>query len=345
MTRLLYAAVALSLVLLTACGGGAPSDPQQALVDALERTGDTSFAFALTADVQDGSSDPGATQGMAVLRSARLSGAHNDGAVSLTIQAMGFEFAELRILADESLFVRLNTQAIADLSGGMADPQQLLGMLPPGMPAEIRTFAEAALRGEWVGIEGAFEPPADAAMLPGDAPLSSQEAQALVDGLRERVGNLTRFVEDFASVSEVAAGDESARRFAVALDVEALVRAAAEVFEEATGEPPPPDEVEQTIAELPETVTGIEVTVADRLVTAVTVNLVELFGAADEPASLPEAAVLTLELSEHGAAPAVERPEGAVTVTAERLQELFAGFTGPTGLAPDRAGPAVPAAS
>lgn len=340
MVRAIRAVGALVFLMATACGGGAPSDPQAALVDALERTADSSFAFALTADVRDGASDPAAAQGLAVLRSARIGGVRSDGALSLTIQAMGVEFAESRFLDDDTVYLRINTQAIADMTGGMADPQQLLGMLPAALPEEVRDVIEAGLNGGWIGIEGAFQPPTEGAMLPDETPLTQEDAQALMDGVRERFGDLARSVEEFTSVSEVAAGEGAGRRFAVAVDVDAVVRAFAQVFEDATGEPLPPDEVEETVQDLPETLTGIEVTVVDRLVTTVTLNLAEMLAAAGDAGSVPEEAVLTIELSDHGAAPAVERPEGAVTISAERLRELFEEFAGPMSLAPRGTAPA-----
>lgn len=327
MARLRTVAATVALVVVTACGGGAPADPQQAVAEAVDATADTSFAFSLTADLQDASGDPGMAQALAVFRSARIGGVQDDeGTVSLTIEAMGLEFGEMRAFEDGTVFLRANTQAIIDMSGGLADPSALLEDLPPGLPADVRSFAEAALRGDWVGLESSLDSPTEDLDLPDDAPFSSDDAQALIDGVRERFGDLSAAVEEFATVTELEQGDSDGRRFAVDIDVEAIVRAFAEVFEEATGEPAPADEVQQAIDDLPTTLSGIQMEVVDGLVSRVTVDLAQMLAAAGESAGMPESATLTLELSDHGSVDAVARPADAVVLTQDTFQELLEDF-------------------
>lgn len=313
--------------MLAACGG-APAEPGEALVDAVRRTAGTSFTFTARADLEGVSDEPAARQGMAILSSTRIAGVHQGGDVRARVAALGRPFAEVRVVSG-TLHLRLQTGALAEITGGAVDPQALLGQLRGArdLPEELRRVADALLRGDWVGVRGGLGPfnPLDLASLPGAGGggpgLDEEEVRDVGRALRERFSDLDRVVAELATVEEREPPQPGQRLLAVSLDLHEGLRALRATVQEALGRPLPDEALQRILAGTPATVGGLRVTVADRLVTRVEADLTEMFTAGG--ARSGRIARLTIELSDHGQVPPVGTPQDAVTVTSGRLRELL----------------------
>lgn len=314
-------------MVVAACSG-APAEPDRALVDAVRRTAGTSFTFVARAELEGVSDDPAARQGMAILSSARIAGVLRGGDVRARVAALGRPFAELRVVSG-TLHLRLQTGALAEITGGAVDPQRLLGRLRDArdLPEELRRVADALLRGDWVGIQGGLGPfnPLDLAAIPGTGgggpTLDEDEVRAVGRAIRNRFGDLDRVVAELATVEEGDPPRAGLRLLAVSLDLHDGLRALHAAVREALGRPLPEEALQRILAGTPATVGGLRVTVADRLVTQVEADLTEMFSAGG--ARSGGTARLTVELSDHGQVPPVGAPEDAVTLTSGRLRELL----------------------
>ena len=313
------------------CGGAAPADPTDALVDAVERTFSGSYAFdvQLEMDEEARSSLPGGEMPVgALLDSLEVTGRTSGGdALQLTVAAMGQELFELRQTDATHLYLRTDAGQIAETFGFPLNRQELLSEAEQA-PEAVREMWTGLLDGRWIGVVGEASGPA-AGVLPGPDPSELRAAQEEAFG-----GSPGGFARRFAVATPAEAGDHDGRVFAVTLQTRAMAEAMFAAMSDVFGEEMAGDgaRVEQELQRIPETVGGVTVGVSRRLVDRVTVDVYELARSmgADGSGSGPTGSLkLVAELSEHGTAGGINAPADALEVAAEDL-----GMYHPAGMLP-----------
>jgi hypothetical protein len=288
-----------------------PADPEEALVRTVQGTLDGAFAYRLVAEadraaVEALGQDLGSVA--ARLNLFEVTGVVTDDAVSMDLSLFATApLLEVRRFGDPSLYLRvaagdgpLAAVATPELEGRM------LGMaVRTSQPQSVVSAIGALSDGAWIGVEGAFDPTGLADLAGGDGDVGTEEPTAtastpLPDLLAQYLRVTDRVEEDGTTT------------LTVDLRVRALLRALASL---GTGDTDVAA-VEEGLAVLPEEVTG-DVVTHDGVVEAIVFDVAADARAAGE--DVPGSLELRLELSEHGAPTAPERPAAQVTVPSGEL--------------------------
>jgi hypothetical protein len=336
-------AIVSALVLVpTACGGtGEPADAKEALIAAIEATLGDSFTFEVSGELSPAfrdamvRDDPSAGPGLAMVTSARLTGRSDGDDLAVTFELLGTELAEAREIADSDLYLRVDTATIANISQGSFDPEEAISWLEEwGLPPEFVGFAEAGLRGGWIGILGVGDIElSDLGLDQLGVPVEEfggdlEQIDAAIQRTRERFSDPAVLIEEFTTVT--LSDSDGAQVYDVAIEVHALIREAAALVEEILGEPVPEEDVQESLGEAPERIDGLVITTRDGRVTQVSFDVGR--AAAPFPDAPPEltpgAVVIEAALDDHGGADAVDAPDDAVTITAEQLVDAFLSMFG-----------------
>lgn len=320
--------VAILGLVAAACGGGSvPSDPTEALVDAVDRTSSGSFAFDVQVEMDETASGQMPSDELpvaALLGSVEVTG-HTDGdeAVQLTVAAMGQELFQLRQTDATHLYLRTDAGRIAEAFGVPFDRDQLLADSQQAPPA-VRELAAGLLDGRWVGIVGepAGLPTEDMVLMGGIDPSEIEAAQREAFG-----GSPGEFAERFLSAEPADGDTRDEGELAVSLHTRAVAEAMRRSMSEVFGDDDASEDEDAELERVPETVGGITVTVSDRLIRRATVDLFELARSLDPDAGDRPAGSLRLvaELSEHGRADPVAAPEDVLEVAGEDLGHFHPG--------------------
>jgi hypothetical protein len=326
----------LAVALVLAACGTAPPAPGDAVGDAVEQTLRGSFAFTLSIDADDAGrallteEDP---KFAALLRTIEIHGTVDRPAMQFTVEALGFEVLEVRRVDATRTYVRLDPDAVTMLSEGEVDAADLRRELEDA-PEEIRPAGEALLTGGWVAIDhdpddlgdedpfgaGLFFPLGPFGLLDGD----------VGDAFRRHVAaDVGEFVDRFMLVTEREGHDDAV--YDVALQARALAQAITEMLTEAGGpfswltEGLTPEEVADDFDDVPEAVRGLTVTVAERRVQRLALDVLEIGRSFEE--DVPDGAVrIVADLSDHGSASPVVIPDDAVVLDLAELFELWWGI-------------------
>lgn len=318
-----WSLAAVVALLVGACGGAtAPTDPTDALVDAVERSFSDSFTFDVQVQMDDAARaemPPGGLPFGALLDSLEITGhASGDHALQLTVAAMGQEVFELRRTDATHTYLRTDAGRIAETFGLPFERDELMTELEQE-PEDVREMWTGLLDGRWVGVVG--EPsrgPEGQAMLPGGVDPSEMEA------LQQEVfgGSPAGFARRFASASFADSDGGDGRVLDVRLHTRAMAEAVYTTMLAVYGDEHADDEqVRRELERVPETVGGITVEVSDRLVDRLTVDVFELARSLDAAAGeRPRGSLrLVADIGEHGTAGPVAAPDGALEVPAEDL--------------------------
>lgn len=343
---LLPSVLAVLALVLAACGGGA-STPLDALASAFDRTGDTSFSWELTLDLDQESlatlsgTDPGAAQGLAMAQSLRVSGvSHGDEASSMAVEAMGFRIVEMRAFGNSDVYVQVNVASLAALAGSQASGDQLLEEFGlGGFEGRAKEIATTVVNGGWVGVTGMTEEWAEQqkerqkeqmAEVGGVQP-DFAELESLMEDLTETyLDDIRSTFEDFTTITQAGEGEVGTRydvRFALHTflrDVFPRIEQAAAAMD--AGDELTQEDLEDAIAESPESLGGLSIDVADGLIHRAVFDVGAFLADipdAQEAGIAPGAARVLISLSAHGEAPALERPADALTITADELTAVL----------------------
>lgn len=310
--RPLVALLTVLALVAVGCDRG-PADPADALAEAFARTFEGSVAYQVTVDADREAVDAlGDDVGRlaTLIAGFSLSGVVDDGAASGQLEGLGSTLLEIRSLGGELTYARLGIGDLLAIAG-IADPAALVAGAELDVDPEVSAALEAALRGEWIAIEGE---------LGGEPTDGDDEA---VGALRDLVGgDAAAFFDRFVVVDarEEVDGGET---FRTGLLVRELLRAVAEA-NESLGERAPAD-LEADLADLPERVDGV-VEVRDGVVTDLRFALGDALRASG--AGLDGTLDLVIELSDHGEAGPVEEPDAAATITSEQLEQGLGALSG-----------------
>lgn len=319
--------VLLVVALALAACGTAPTEPGDAVADAVEQTARDSFAFTLRVETDDAGralmseEDP---QFAALLRSLEVRGSVDRPGVQFTVEALGFEVFELRRVDAERSYVRLDPDAIALLSEGGFDAATIRRDLE-GAPDALRDAGEALLAGDWVGLEGDPRDLGDDVALPF-VPWSGMAAdEESKEAFRRHVAaDVGEFVDRFARVTEAGGDDEAI--YDVTLRLRALAIAIVEMLSESGGPLAwmADEEVGEDLEDVPEAVGGLTVRIADRRVERLALDVLEVGRSLGE--EVPDGSVsIVVELADHGGAAAIVEPDGATVLDLAELFDLFMG--------------------
>lgn len=309
----------LVLGALSACRSGEPADPAERFAQAVERTFDGSFRYRLSA-VSDRDAlealGPESRQVAQFLNAFSVAGTISDEVTSLEVRAVTTNpVFEVRRFAEDDVFLRLG---ISDVLGpGLEvdlEERILPAMVELGIPRTVRSAATSLFQGEWVGVQGSFDE--DLGGVLSDE-VAADDASVDPDRLQEDLGgNLPGFVRRFLSVQQEIE-DDGRRRYAVDLQLRALLRVVGEVNAEVSvGGLLDLAALEAQLESLPEEVAG-EVIVEEGLVTSIRFDVAEAArqGGQDVAGTIQ----LRLDLSDHGAPPPLGRPDTAVVVPSDDL--------------------------
>jgi hypothetical protein len=328
-----FVALAVLLALAaTGCGGSGPTSPDEALVDALKRTFENSFSFDISVDADEAvqralaEEDP---QLAALVRSGRLTGRTTGDDTTFTAHALGLDVAEIVSMSDENFYLRIDPGIIALASDGDSSVDDLLGDLGES-PAELREPLEALLAGEWLGVDGAAAKRLAEDTLPGGMAFGAMDPGEMRTAFRAHFGSIQQFVREDLEVTEVESGvyDVSLRARDAAGKFTSFVE---DVFGEWMGLAGVPLGEESDHADVPETVSGMRVTITDRMIDRVELDVMELARTAGGD-DVPDGALrIIADISDHGRVPAVETPTGVRMLDLERLKDAFLGPMGAAG--------------
>lgn len=322
---LLAAVLAAASLASGACSS--PSTPEERLAAAIDASFADRVAYELrvTTDREALSAlGDGADQVAAFLETLSLSGVRVPGdAISLTLELVGQRLIDVRsIEGGERVFLSLGIPQLAALVGAdLRDPEESLGpaLEAAGVDPTVREAFVAAVRGEWVGIEGRLDPAAVGGLV-GQESEDPAAAERVAEALE---GGVTGFLARFLAV-EAELGPEGAHDYRVEFQLHALIRALATAASPTEGEDAVGGaDLEAALDRLPETIPG-RIETSEGLATAVVLDLAEAIRRTG--AEVTGNIELVLTLSEHGTAPDVEAPEGAVTVTAEQFTATLQRF-------------------
>lgn len=352
LTRPLSAMLVVVALLAAACGGSS-KEPASELADAIKALGETSFAYALTLDLDGAAANEllGPDMGMAAgfVNSLAITGAVDDGAFSLGAGLMGFEPFSLRSYdGGEELYVRVGLAEIAQSFG--ADLSQM-GLSPEafaGMPGDAGELFSRLLGGEWVGFVGldAGELGDDQADAAAELGVDVQQLQQLGEDLRARLSDIDELLADLAVVTRTETDGKVT--FGIAIRTEEGLREVQQLLRPimaAVGEEQTEAEIEAEIAQAmqtaPASIPGLSATVTDGDLTEIALDVGLLLGAfnATEQAANAGDFVLRLGFSEHGSAQVEDKPADAVTYDQAQLEELSGMLSDPSLLLGDSLGP------
>lgn len=320
--------LALLLALVaTACGSGGPTDPTEAVVDAVDRTFSGPFAFGVSVELDDAARDALAQedpQASAIIDGLGLSGAVGDPAFSLLVEFMGIEAFEMRRTDQTHTYVRLAISEVAQAFGEPIPQDEMLAGLS-SLPPELQDAARAFLEGRWVAFIGDPEAVATASELnfgPDPEEIRSDFAVAF--------GDPGEFMRRFTEIEE-SGTQGGGTVYTVRIRARDLARAGMEFVSDAFGGiglmmGAASEDIEADLAEVPELIDGGQVVIEDRLVQQLSVDVLAMArsAAGDAAADVPPgSASLVVNLSDHGTEPDLAAPEGAVELDLERLADLF----------------------
>lgn len=329
-------AVLLALV-AAACGGAAPADPTEAVVDAMDRTFSGPFAFELSLELDDaarvalGHEDP---QAAVLVDGTGISGAVGEERFELAVEVMGVEAFAMRRTDATHTYLRFALPQLMETMGEPFPKDEAIAGLET-FPPELREAAEALLDGRWVAFVGdpeALETPSGLDLGPDPEELRSEAQEAFG-------GSAGAFAERFTVIEETD-GDGDTRTFAVRLRARGLARAGIEFASEVLaglggGATFGAQDLGSDLAEVPELVEGGEVVVSDRVVERISVDVLAMArSAAPDDADVPDgSAWLVAGFSDHGIEPDVAVPDDAVELDLTELMGTFMrGFMGLGGL-------------
>lgn len=308
----------LVLGALSACRSGEPADPTERFAQAVERTFEGSFRYRLSAVSDRDALDALGAESRQVaqfLNAFSLAGTISDEVTSLEVRAVTTTpVFEVRRFAEDDVFVRLG---ISDLLGpGLEvdlEERILPAMIELGMPRTVRSAATSLFQGEWVGVQGRFDEDLGGVLSDEVADDASVDPERLQEDLG---GNLPGFVRRFLSVQQEIE-DDGRRRYAVDLQLRALLRVVGEVNAEVSvGGLLDLAALEAQLEALPEEVAG-EVIVEEGLVTSIRFDVAEAARQAGQ--DVGGTIQLRFDLSDHGAPPQLGRPDTAVVVPSDDL--------------------------
>lgn len=321
--RLLILLAVLALA-ITGCGGAGPTAPEDVLLDALQRTLGGSFSFEVTLDADDAAQDAIAAEdprAAALLRTLELAGRHDDGGVALGVHAFGLDVADIVSTAEETFHLRVDPEVVALVSQGETSVDDLLAGLG-GLPEALRAPAETLLAGEWVGIDGAEARELSERF--GGLPLGRIDEDEVRASFREHFGSLRQFVRDDLEIVEAGDGvydvafraRDAARKFAgFAEDLFGGVMGPMAGAGEEGGVGPTQSE----LAELPETLPGMRLTVAERMIQRVELDVFTMLRAGGEHEVPAGELRVVAVLADHGTVEPVEAPADATMLDLEAL--------------------------
>ncbi len=343
------AAAALSSLALfgAACGGGGGT-PAEQLESALSSLEGSDFAYEITLDVDNdvlaeaAASDPTLGQASLFAGSFNMRGAYVGDDSSFAVSVMGQEVLGLRMFDDQSeVYMQLG---FVDLMAGfgMSSDDLLAEMRAQGgIPSGYDELVEAFFSGGWVGFENdpeAFEAAVDDEYRAqfGD-PNEIREAFA---PLLERFSDPAAFLDQYGTVTE---GDavEDMEVYEVELALRSLLGDLAKDFAEAmqaqSDNPAFSDlgadlddfeaEVDEGLAEVPETVSGLTVGIRDGEVVMMSFDVGVAAQSMGEDGIQPGAAVITVTLEREGL-PTISVPTDAIFFTSDQLVELMRSLEG-----------------
>lgn len=322
------ATISSSFVLAACGGGGAAADPAAAMREGLESLSNGNYRYTLQID-------PGSNTDLAMAGVVGLGGRMDNGKVEMAISAMNTELATMRFI-DSDMFLSVDVGTIAALAGGGFSEADIQGLVQSGvLPGEIVPAVTALLDGDFVKFDGASLTEDDSAgglndMLTSafaDTELTPEQAQEFVDKLMAEFSG-DNLVDTYMTVTETA-GADGERVLNGSLKLQAL---ATKVLEIADSVEPVEDkaDAEADIAQLPEEVPGLSMTLDGENVTELTLDIEQL--AASMPDTDPSevaGVAITLVFTDHGNAGSVDAVSDAVVIDAamlERLSSLAGGF-------------------
>lgn len=324
--RVLASLLVVALLAGACSSGGTDEDPSSRLAESFEETFRGSFAYHLEAVAdRDALEAMDATLGPIV---ARLNLFQLDGVVDGDAATMAFSLyglapiGEFRRFGDDEIFLRfgvtqepLSVLVRPDLGSDLtriAEEQEL--------PRTVTNAIAALFRGEWVGVTGAFDPADMEDLLGVDVP-SEAEAEAPADGTL--AGALPDLVRQYVEVTDEVGADGSAV-YGVELRVVEVLATVAGIGEQGLSA-----EDAQVLTDLfagfPERVAGT-VGIEDGVVTEVVFDIAQ--AARDAGDDVPGSLVVRLELTDHGAPDAPERPDDATLVDSDELLAGLAALLG-----------------
>jgi hypothetical protein len=300
------------LALVASACNREPADPGEALAEAFERTFGSSVAYQVTIDADreaiDGLGDD-VGRLATLIAGFSMDGVLDEDVASGRLEGLGSTLVEIRSFGEELTYARLGISDLLALAG-IPDPAALVDAAELDVDPEVTAALQAALRGEWIAIEGPLH---------GSDDVDEDAAEAT---LRELLGgDKAAFFERYVVVDsreEVEGGEV----YRVGLELRELVRSVGEANER-LGEDAPAD-LDADLADLPERVDGT-VEVRDGVVTDLRFALGDALR--DAGGELTGAIDLVIELSDHGEAGPVEEPDAAATITAEQLDQGMAALS------------------
>lgn len=342
-----------SALVLAACsggGGGEASSPEEAVAQGLEERFENGAAFTLSVDgdldaLAEQAGEPAPPEAEALFNDGLVTGAISpEGGFAMTLGA-DEGFFEMRAV-EEALYLRLDLEALQEFSpdtaGDVPDPEQLQSQLSAmGLPPTLQMTAETALQGGWIGITGldqeALESFAEdfGGTMGGSAGVpSGEEASEAAEDVRailEEEGLLDgqALTENYLQVT--GEGPEYDVTVMARALVETLERVNAELQDSLgpmadTGEVPAPEDV-------PEEISGFQVTVEDGAATEVAGDLAALAESMGEDTGDLSEGDVTVRLQLDDLGDQLDVPSDATTIAFEELVQAAMGamFSGSMG--------------
>jgi hypothetical protein len=223
--RWVLAILLLFALIATACGGddaGVEDDPESALRDALEELADYDgfeLLFQLSADeearAQALREDDFTEEELerlltaSVLVRATTQGDEDEGAAEAILTVDDEPIAELRALPDLDLYLRIDLDAIAELSDDPEMRSEIDALAQQAEAFGLRDAVEAAQRGDWIRVTGLEQ----LINLIGEGPAAQdttdeEEAERLTEEIADAA---VRFVDEDVSVTYVGSDDAGER--------------------------------------------------------------------------------------------------------------------------------------
>ncbi len=339
-----HAAAALSaLAIFGAACGGAAGTPSEQLSDALADLRGTDFSYAITLDIDNdvlsraAAADPTIGQASLFAGSFSMRGAYKDDDASFSVSVMGTDAMAMRILDDGAeTYVQFG---IVDLMAGFGmNPDDLLSEMQAqgGIPAGAEGFIQAFLSGGWVGFEN--DPEAFEALVDDEYRELYGDPTAMRDAFKpliERFADPAKLIEDYGTVTESDQVDgldilvvdvqlrsllgDLARDFATAMESQADSPAFSDLgadFDDFE------NELQEGLAEVPETVPGLTVGLRDGKVERMTFDLGVAAASMGNNDIAPGAALIVIEL-DRSDVPDIVKPADSTFFTSEQLVEMM----------------------
>ncbi len=317
------ALLAIFALILTACGGGgggAASDPLSTLMQALERTRTDGAEY--TASLESDGSDPA----LAMAGAVALTGAIHGDNMDINVRALGSNLLAVRVIDGEG-YLRIDASAIAALTGESISGEDIQGMIAAGaVPPQAAEALTAVFEGRFLKL-----PSADA-LVEGDetgfvdsfiasatdsGDLTEEQARKLASDLQAEFSQ-DGAIEKYVTVAELA-GAEGSTDFSVTLQIRAIMQRVLDVVQDI--EPMDADELAEAqadIADAPETLKVMTVTVVDGYIELVAMDLADIGAQLDAGEDAP-GVTLKIEFESFGSAPAIEVPTNFVELDPELL--------------------------